>query len=132
LFGRVENGGHAQQFVQGLLAAGERRNVENIAEQRAGGVVRTLQKFISQGVWDDRAVLSELRQDVAAHWGDEDAVLNLDETGFPKKGTKSVGVKRQYAGCLGRTTTAKPVCSARGHTVSSQKKRLADLVYSQA
>lgn len=103
LFGRIENGEHARQFVQGLLAGGERRNVENIAEQLEGGAVRTLQKFISQGVWDDRVVLSELRQDVAAHWGDEDAVLNVDETGFPKKGAKSVGVKRQYAGCLGRT-----------------------------
>ncbi|MFO0899257.1 MAG: transposase [Pirellulales bacterium] len=30
-------------------------------------------------------------------------MLNVDETGFPKKGTKSVGVKRQYAGCMGRT-----------------------------
>ena len=35
--------------------------------------------------------------------GDPDAALNVDETGFPKKGAKSVGVKRQYAGCLGRT-----------------------------
>ncbi len=42
----MEKGEHPQQFVQGLLAGGERRNVENIAEQLAGCVVRTLQKFI--------------------------------------------------------------------------------------
>lgn len=103
MFGRSENHDHARQFVQGLLAGGDRRNVENIAELVEGGVVRTLQKFIAQGSWEDRAVLAELRCDVVSSWGDEDAVLNVDETGFPKKGTKSVGVKRQYAGILGRT-----------------------------
>jgi len=50
-----------------------------------------------------------------------DATLNVDETGFPKKGDKSVGVKRQYAGCLGRTDNCQiGVCvnyrSAAGHT----------------
>lgn len=103
LFGRAENYEHARRFVQGLLAGGERRNVENIAEQVSGGVVRTLQKFVAQGVWEDRDVLSELRRDIASRWGDEEAIINVDETGFPKKGTKSVGVKRQYAGILGRT-----------------------------
>jgi SRSO17 transposase len=77
--------------------------VENIAEQVDGGIVRTLQKFIAQGGWEDRVVLAELRRDVMSCWADDDAVLNVDETGFPKKGTKSVGVKRQYAGILGRT-----------------------------
>lgn len=126
LFGRVENGEHARQFVQGLLAGGDRRNVENIAEQVDGGAVRTLQKFIAQGVWNDRAVLSELRQDVVAHWGDEDAVLNVDETGFPKKGAKSVGVKRQYAGCLGRTDNCQVAVFAnymtqRGHVLIDRR-----------
>jgi SRSO17 transposase len=34
--------------------------------------------------------------------GDADGVLVLDETGFVKKGTKSVGVQRQYSGTAGR------------------------------
>ncbi len=102
-FGRVENHEHARRFVQGLLAGGERRNVENIAEQVDGGEVRTWQKFIAQGVWKDDDVLAELRRDIVSRWGDEEAVLNVDETGFPKQGTKSAGVKRPYAGTLGRT-----------------------------
>jgi len=102
LFGRAENGQHARQLVHGLLDGSERRNVENMAEAVEGGVVRTLQKFVGQGAWEERAILAELRGQVAEALGDEEGVINVDETGFPKKGTKSVGVKRQYAGILGR------------------------------
>ncbi len=101
-FAHASNLGHARQLVQGLLDGSDRRNVENIAEAVDGGVVRTLQKFISQGAWKDRAVLGELRRHVVEAMGDEHAVICVDETGFPKKGTKSVGVKRQYSGILGR------------------------------
>jgi len=126
LFGRDENQAHARTIVQGLLAGGERRNVENMAEAAADGVVRTLQKFIAQGVWDDRSVLAELRTDVVEVLGDEDAVLILDETGFPKKGTKSVGVARQYSGTLGRIDNCQigvfvNYCSRHGHTLFDRR-----------
>jgi SRSO17 transposase len=101
-FGHAGNLMHARQLVQGLLDGSDRRNVENIAEAVEGGVVRTLQKFITQGAWKDRVVLGELRSQVVEAMGDENAVICVDETGFPKKGTKSVGVKRQYSGILGR------------------------------
>lgn len=102
LFGKDGNQNNAEQFLQGLLAGGQRRNIENIAEAMDGAPVRTLQKFISQGCWDDREIISELRRHLVHAFGNEDAVINIDETGFPKKGTKSVGVKRQYSGTLGR------------------------------
>lgn len=102
LFGRPEAQGHARRFVQGLLLGKERRSVENIAEAIDGCVVRSLQAFITNAPWQAGAVLGELRQQVAAEWGDPDAVLTADETGFPKKGKLSVGVKKQYSGTLGR------------------------------
>jgi SRSO17 transposase len=122
LFGRDEAQDHANRFLQGLLLGGERRSVENIAEAIEGGVVRSLQKFIGQAPWCGHAVLEELQRQVSAVFGDPDATLNVDETGFPKKGTKSVGVKRQYAGCLGRTDNCQVGVfvnyrSARGHTL---------------
>jgi SRSO17 transposase len=101
-FGREEAQAHARQYVQGLLVKGERRNAENIAEAIEGGVVRNLQKFVGQGRWQDDTVLEEMQHHAVTELGDPDGVINVDETGFPKKGTKSVGVKRQYAGCLGR------------------------------
>jgi SRSO17 transposase len=121
LFGRDENLGHARRFVQGLLHGGERRNVENIAQTMSGGPVRSLQAFIATGVWQDAAVLAELRHAVLEGLAEDDAVWNSDETGFPKKGTRSVGVKRQYSGTLGRTDNCQVAvfanyCSAKGHT----------------
>ncbi len=126
LFGRSENDEHARQLVQGLLDGSDRRNVENMAEAVEGGVVRTLQKFISQGCWEDRAVLGELRVQVVEALGDEDGVINIDETGFPKKGTKSVGVKRQYAGILGRVDNCQVgvflnYVSKKGHTLLDRR-----------
>src|SRR3954462_10606099 len=90
LSGRDENQAHGRRFVQGLLHKGERRNTENIAEALAGGPVRSLQAFVTTGVWNDRAILAELRHHILEGLADEDAVWNSDETGFPKKGTKSV------------------------------------------
>jgi SRSO17 transposase len=102
LFGREETQTHANQYLQGLLLKGERRNVENIAEAIDGCVVRSLQKFVGQARWQDDGVLEELQHHTVQEIGDPDGILNVDESGFPKKGAKSVGVKRQYAGCLGR------------------------------
>ena len=126
LFGREENCSHARLLMHGLLAGGDRRNVENIAEMIDGGVVRTLQKFIAQNAWDDRAVLSEMRQHLVEALGDDDAVMIVDETGFPKKGTKSAGVGRQYAGILGRVDNCQigvfiDYCSPHGHVLCDRR-----------
>src|SRR5882724_11080171 len=97
LFGQEQAHAHAHRFVQGLLLGGDRRNIENIAEAIAGGVVRSLQKFIGQAPWAGDDVCAALRDHATAVLGDPDASLNVDETAFPKKGTQSVGVKVQYA-----------------------------------
>lgn len=125
-FGRSENYEHAQRMLSGLLAGGERRNVENIAEEMSGGVVRTMQKFISQATWEARDVLAELRRHVGETLGEADAILNVDETGFPKKGVKSVGVKRQYSGTLGRVDNCQVgvlanYCSSGGHLLFDRR-----------
>jgi len=126
LFGRPENHGHATRFVHGLFDGGDRRNTENIAEAVAGGVPRTLQKFISQGCWYDSDVLGEVHTHVAEVLGDEKGTVNIDETGFPKKGKKSVGVKRQYSGTLGRVDNCQVgvfanYCSSKGHTLIDRR-----------
>ncbi len=126
LFGRDEAQGHANRFVQGLLLGGDRRSVENIAEAIDGCVVRSLQKFIAQSPWSGDDLVEELQRHVTEAMGDPEAALNVDETGFPKKGTKSVGVKRQYAGCLGRTDNCQVGVfvnyrSAAGHTLIDRR-----------
>src|SRR6185312_307938 len=61
-----------------------------------------VQDFLARMRWDGDQVRDDLRSYVVAQLGDADAVLVLDETGFIKKGTKSVGVQRQYSGTAGR------------------------------
>jgi SRSO17 transposase len=126
LFGRDENQAHARRFVQGLLHGGERRNAENIAQAMSGGPVRSLQAFITTGAWPDSPILAETRLAVLEALADDDAVWNSDETGFPKKGIKSVGVKRQYSGTLGRTDNCQVAVfanygSSKGHTFMDRR-----------
>jgi SRSO17 transposase len=71
--------------------------------------------------WDADQVRDDLRSYVVDHLADPDAVLVIDETGFLKKGTKSVGVKRQYSGTAGRTENCQigvflAYASSRGRT----------------
>jgi SRSO17 transposase len=126
LFGREENQEHAHLFVQGLLKGGDRRNSENIAEIIAGCTVRNLQAFITTGVWASADVLAQMRRDAVAALADPDGLWNSDETGFPKKGDKSVGVKRQYSGTLGRTDNCQVAVfanysSVKGHTMMDRR-----------
>ena len=71
---------------------------ENAGDRTPDGV----QDFLARMRWDADQVRDDLRAYVVAHLGDADGVLVLDETGFVKKGTKSVGVQRQYSGTAGR------------------------------
>jgi len=59
---------------------------------------QALQHFITHSPWDAERVWRQLRAQVPARAG----ILALDDTGFPKQGTHSVGVQRQYCGALGK------------------------------
>lgn len=61
-----------------------------------------MQDFLSRMRWNADRVRDDLRAYVVERLGDPGAVLVLDETGFVKKGTHSVGVQRQYPGTAGR------------------------------
>ncbi len=80
------------------------------------------QRLLYQAVWDEEAVRDELERFVAEQFGDpDDGIFVLDESGFPKKGTKSVGVKRQYCGAVGKIENCQvgvfvSYLSPRGHT----------------
>jgi DDE superfamily endonuclease len=61
-----------------------------------------MQRLLATADWDPDRVRDDLRAYVVEHLGDPAAVLVVDETGFLKKGTTSVGVQRQYSGTAGR------------------------------
>src|SRR5215208_2037580 len=101
-FSRVEPRRRARAYLQGLLAPLERKNGWHLAEAAGDASPDGVQDFLARMHWDADAVRDDLRAYVVEHLGDPDAVLVLDETGFLKKGTKSVGVARQYSGTAGR------------------------------
>lgn len=101
-FGRVEPRRRVRAYVRGLLAPLERKNGWHLAEAAGDATPDGVQDFLARTHWDADGVRDDLRAYVVEHFGDPGAVLVLDETGFVKKGTKSVGVQRQYSGTAGR------------------------------
>jgi SRSO17 transposase len=101
LFYRKEQGELATVVLQGRLSGLERKTSEPIANQ-ASRPRKPVQHFVGAGLWDDEAVMAELRRHVAEELGDPNAVLVFDSSGFPKKGTQSCGVARQWCGRLGK------------------------------
>jgi len=101
-FGRAEPRRRALAFLQGVLGPVERKNGWQLAEAAGAATPYGVQHLLGRAVWDADAVRDEGRAYVAEHLGDPGAVLIVDETGFLKKGTRSVGVQRQYSGTAGR------------------------------
>lgn len=98
---RAEQRHHAQTYIAGLVSDLKRKNTESIAyrhdQERHG-----LQHFVGSSPWDHRPLVHELVRQVGTELGQADGVLVFDPSGFPKKGTASVGVKRQWLGRLGK------------------------------
>ena len=101
-FCRIEPRRRVRAYLQGLLAPVERKNGWQLAENAGDPTPDGVQDFLARMRWDADQVRDDLRAYVVAHFGDADGVLVLDETGFVKKGSKSVGVQRQYSGTAGR------------------------------
>lgn len=101
-FSRREQRAHAGRYLQGLLARVERKNGWQLAEQLGETTPVNLQHFIARAEWSADAVRDDLQRYVVEQLGEQEGILILDETGFLKKGTKSVGVQRQYSGTAGR------------------------------
>jgi SRSO17 transposase len=101
-FARAEPRRRVLAYLQGLLSPVERKNGWQLAEAAGEASPAAIQHLLGRAVWDADAVRDDLRAYVVEHLGDPAAVLVVDETGFLKKGTKSVGVQRQYSGTAGR------------------------------
>src|SRR5690349_15296360 len=92
----------AKAYVQGLLSSVERKNGWQLAEQLGHSNPYRVQHLLDRAIWDAERVRDDLYALVVEHLGDPDGVAVLDESGFLKKGTHSVGVARQYCGTAGR------------------------------
>lgn len=119
----VEVIGHADRaeplkdYCTGLLLPVERKSVEPLAAvmrpDRVSAKHQSLLHFVGQGGWSDEALLACVREQVLPVVERDGAVEAwiIDDTSFPKKGTHSVGVMRQYCGQLGKTENCQVMVS---------------------
>ena len=107
--GHADRVGPFRGYCTGLLLPVQRKSVEPMAAHLAPTRVRSehqrLHHFVADAAWSDDAVLAAVRdfvlEEVVSRAGAPEALL-IDDTGFPKQGTHSVGVARQYCGQLGK------------------------------
>ena len=101
-FRRPEVRQRLRRYITALFAPLPRKNGWQLAEETGERSPDGVQELLNAARWDADAVRDDLRQYVVEHLGDPQGVLVVDETGFLKKGTHSVGVMRQYSGTAGR------------------------------
>lgn len=96
-------------YLQGLLLDGERKSIEPLSRRITlpEGLTSTdpeqaLQQFVNQSPWDEKAVLKRYRAHLARTFASPEGVFLFDDVSFPKQGTHSAGVQRQYCGALGK------------------------------
>ncbi len=103
-FARSEARERAKRYLLGLLGRVERKNGWQLAEAIGERDPQGVQRLLNSAMWSADLVRDDLGKYVIEHLGDEETgLLVVDETGFLKKGTKSVGVARQYTGTAGDT-----------------------------
>jgi SRSO17 transposase len=101
-FARSEVRQRVQDYLHGLLSDAKPKNSWQLAEVAGNSTPYGIQHLLGRANWDADAVRDELRGYVVQCLVGDESVLIVDETGFIKKGEKSVGVKRQYTGTVGK------------------------------
>lgn len=90
-------------YIKGLLSNLKRKSMEPIALEYMGeNGVRSLQQFITRSNFDDEKMVEAYQSQLAVTINSANGMLSVDGSDFVKKGKKSVGVKRQYCGRLGK------------------------------
>jgi SRSO17 transposase len=103
-FARSEARDRAKRYLLGLLGRVERKNGWQLSEAIGETDPQGVQRLLNSAKWDADLVREDLREYVVEHLADEQSgVLIADETGFLKKGQKSVGVAPQYTGTASDT-----------------------------
>ena len=109
VLGHADRVAPLKDYCTGLLMPGERKSVEPmasiIAPARTAAAHQSLLHFVGQSAWSDEAMLAKVRELAAPAFESSGGVEAwiVDDTGFQKKGSHSVGVARQYCGRLGKT-----------------------------
>jgi SRSO17 transposase len=120
VFGRKEPRAQAIKYLRGLMASVPRKNSWQVAEVIGDRIPDAMQRLLYRAHWSADAARDRLVQYTIEVFGEEDGIGVVDETGFIKKGSHSVGVKRQYSGTAGKVENCQigtflSYATAKGH-----------------
>jgi SRSO17 transposase len=101
-FRRPEGRQALERYTTGLLTELPHKNGDTMAQAVPGTTAQRLQEFLTNMDWDEEDLNRQRVQKMIAEATTGDGVLVFDDTGFPKRGTASVGVARQDSGTLGK------------------------------
>jgi len=126
LFSRPEPGQQMSKYLRALLANLPRKNGWQTAELVGDRSPAKMQHLLNQARWDADAARDLLQTYIIEQFGEPEAIAVLDETGFLKHGSQSVGVKRQYTGTAGKVTNCQVAtflsyASSQGHVLLDRR-----------
>lgn len=121
-FARAEPRQRVLRYLQGVLSHVERKNGWQLAEQAREAMPYGMQRLLSSAVWDANLVRDDLRNYVLEQVGTQEAIVAIDETSFPKRGSKSAGVQVQCCGTTGQVQNCQvgvflAYMTAKGHSL---------------
>ena len=109
-FNRPRQAQYSGVYLRGLILDGERKSIEPLSRKvtlptglEVADLDQALQQFVGQSTWDERAVWRRYRAVMAETFASPEGIFVIDDTGFPRQGKHSVGVRRQYCGASGKT-----------------------------
>jgi SRSO17 transposase len=124
-FNRPRQAAWCGVYLRGLITDGDRKSAEPMAARvplpqglEVSDPDQALQQFLGQSTWDEQAVLGRYRAAMAAKFADPAGIFVIDDTTFPKQGSHSVGVQRQYCGALGKKANCQ--CAVSVHYVAPE------------
>jgi SRSO17 transposase len=97
---RADQRARGQCYLRGLMLEGRRKSIEPMAARLGEVHYQALHHFVAVSPWDWRPVRRRLAEVVCASL--QPTAWVVDDTGFPKDGSCSVGVQRQDSGTLGK------------------------------
>ncbi|MER5292697.1 IS701 family transposase, partial [Streptomyces pharetrae] len=101
-------------YLRGLMLDGRRKSVQPMAERLPDGNMQALQQFVNQSPWDPLPVRRRIAQRLSEVITPE--VWVVDDVSFPKCGSASVGVARQYCGAVGKRANCQVAVSVHAAT----------------
>jgi SRSO17 transposase len=126
VFRRKEPRAQAIKYLRGLMAPVPRKNSWQVAEAIGDRIPDATQRLLYHAQWSADAARDRLLQYTIEVFGEEDGIGVVDETGFLKKGNRSVGVKRQYSGTAGKVENCQigtflSYMTAKGHALLDRR-----------